>query len=90
MGLTMVIDAHDVTPAPGYGAHGPLYRLYLIKPGYLGWRIRRVGVLSARQRSSRRGPRSTNRRLENHARAPRGPDHIPALAHAAGGTRARG
>ena len=35
MGLTMVIDAHDVTPVPGYGAHGPFYRLYLIKPGYL-------------------------------------------------------
>ena len=34
-GLTMVIDAHDVTPVPGYGAHGPFYRLYLIKPGYL-------------------------------------------------------
>ena len=35
MGLTMVIDAHDVTPVPGYGAHGPFYRLYTIKPGYL-------------------------------------------------------
>jgi len=35
MGLTMVIDAHTVTPVPGYGAHGPFYRLYLIKPGYL-------------------------------------------------------
>jgi hypothetical protein len=35
MGWTMVIDAHDVTPVPGYGAHGPFYRLYLIKPGYL-------------------------------------------------------
>ena len=35
MGLTMVIDAHDVTPVPGYGAHGPFYRLYQIKPGYL-------------------------------------------------------
>jgi hypothetical protein len=35
MGLTMVIDAHDVTPVPGFGAHGPFYRLYLIKPGYL-------------------------------------------------------
>ncbi|HUZ14880.1 MAG TPA: hypothetical protein VMU72_01725 [Gaiellaceae bacterium] len=34
-GLTMVIDAHDVTPVPGYGAHGPFYRLYTIKPGYL-------------------------------------------------------
>ena len=35
MGLTMVIDAHDVTPVPGYGAHGPFYNLYRIKPGYL-------------------------------------------------------
>jgi hypothetical protein len=35
MGLTMVIDAHDVTPVPGYGSHGPFYHLYLIKPGYL-------------------------------------------------------
>jgi hypothetical protein len=35
MGLTMVIDAHDVTPVPGYGAHGPFYNLFLIKPGYL-------------------------------------------------------
>ena len=35
IGLTMVIDAHDVTPVPGYGAHGPFYRLYLIKPGYI-------------------------------------------------------
>jgi hypothetical protein len=34
-GLTMVIDAHDVTPVPGYGAHGPFYRLYTIKPGQL-------------------------------------------------------
>jgi hypothetical protein len=32
-GLSMVIDAHDVTPVPGYGAHGPFYRLYTIKPG---------------------------------------------------------
>ena len=32
-GLTMVIDAHDVTPVPGYGAHGPFYRLYTMKPG---------------------------------------------------------
>ena len=35
MGTTMVIDAHDVTPVPGYGAHGPFYRLHLVKPGYL-------------------------------------------------------
>jgi hypothetical protein len=31
----MVIDGHDVTPVPGYGAHGPFYRLYLLKPGDL-------------------------------------------------------
>ena len=43
MGLTMVVDAHDVTPVPGYGAHGPFYRLYLIKPGYLA-KIRWNGV----------------------------------------------
>jgi hypothetical protein len=34
-GETMVIDGHDVTPVPGYGAHGPFYRLYLIRPGDL-------------------------------------------------------
>jgi hypothetical protein len=34
MGTTMVIDAHDVTPVPGYGAHGPFYNLYLVKRGY--------------------------------------------------------
>jgi hypothetical protein len=43
MGLTMVIDAHDVTPVPGYGIHGPFYRLYLIKSGYLA-RIKWNGV----------------------------------------------
>jgi hypothetical protein len=42
-GLTMVIDAHDVTPVPGYGAHGPFYHLYTIKPGDLV-RIRWKGV----------------------------------------------
>jgi hypothetical protein len=42
-GLTMVIDAHDVTPVPGYGAHGPFYRLYTIKPGELA-KIRWNGV----------------------------------------------
>jgi hypothetical protein len=42
-GLTMVIDAHDVTPVPGYGAHGPFYRLYTIKPGDLA-RIKWNGV----------------------------------------------
>ena len=31
-GETMLIDGHDVTPVPGYGAHGPFYRLYLLKP----------------------------------------------------------
>jgi hypothetical protein len=37
-GETMVIDAHDVTPVPGYdthGAHGPFYHLNRIKPGYM-------------------------------------------------------
>lgn len=34
-GETMLIDAHDVTPVPGYGAHGPFYRLYLVRPGDL-------------------------------------------------------
>jgi len=43
-GLTMVIDAHDVTPVPGYGAHGPFYRLYTIKPGDLA-RITWHGVV---------------------------------------------
>ena len=38
-GLTMVIDAHDVTPVPGYGAHGPFYHLNRIRPGDLA-RIR--------------------------------------------------
>jgi hypothetical protein len=42
-GLTMVIDAHDVTPVPGYGAHGPFYRLYTIKPSDLA-RIKWNGV----------------------------------------------
>ena len=45
-GLTMVIDAHDVTPVPGYGAHGPFYRLYTIKPGDLV-RIKWKGVWRA-------------------------------------------
>jgi hypothetical protein len=35
MGLTMVIDGHDVTPVPGYGAHGPFYGLYRIRAGYV-------------------------------------------------------
>jgi hypothetical protein len=42
-GLSMVIDAHDVTPVPGYGTHGPFYRLYTIKPGERA-RIRWNGV----------------------------------------------
>lgn len=42
-GQTMVIDAHDVTPVPGYGAHGPFYRLYLVRPGDLAT-IRWKGV----------------------------------------------
>lgn len=32
-GMTMVIYGHDVTPVPGYGAHGPFHRLYLMKRG---------------------------------------------------------
>lgn len=43
MSKTMVIDGHDVTPVPGYGAHGPFYNLYLIKPGYVA-KIRWNGV----------------------------------------------
>lgn len=35
MGLAMVIDAHDVTPVPGYGVHGPFYNLDRIRRGYL-------------------------------------------------------
>jgi hypothetical protein len=34
-GKTMVMDGHDVTPVPGYGAHGPFYRLYKLRPGDL-------------------------------------------------------
>ena len=37
-GVSMVIDAHDVTPVPGYethGEHGPFYHLNRIKPGYM-------------------------------------------------------
>jgi hypothetical protein len=34
-GVSMVIDGHDVTRVPGYGSHGPFYRLHLMKPGYL-------------------------------------------------------
>jgi hypothetical protein len=46
-GESMVIDAHDVTPVPGYdthGAHGPFYHLYRIKPGYMA-KIRWNGVV---------------------------------------------
>ena len=32
-GKTMVIYGHDVTPVPGYGNHGPFYRLHLMKRG---------------------------------------------------------
>ena len=34
-GMSIVIDGHNVTPVAGYGAHGPFYRLHLMKPGYL-------------------------------------------------------
>ena len=53
-GVTMVIDAHDVTPVWGYdtnGAHGPFYHLYRIKPGEIAkikwhgvWRTYRFDV----------------------------------------------
>jgi hypothetical protein len=33
----------DVTPVPGYGGHGPFYRLYFLKPGDLAT-IRWKGV----------------------------------------------
>ena len=42
-GATMVMDGHDVTPVPGYGLHGPFYRLYFIRPGDLAT-IRWKGV----------------------------------------------
>ena len=61
-GKTLVIDGHDVTPVPGYGAHGPFYRLHLIRPGYLAkltWRCdiytyRFVAVFARRQCASKR------------------------------------
>ena len=62
MGLTMVIDAHDVTPVPGYGAHGPFYRLYTIKPGYLA-KIKWHGVWRTYRFVSR--PFAKPQRLEN-------------------------
>ena len=34
-GETMLVDGHDVTPVPGYGKHGPFYRLHLLRPGYI-------------------------------------------------------
>jgi sortase (surface protein transpeptidase) len=34
-GRPMVIAAHDVTPVPGYGAHGPFYDLVILKKSYL-------------------------------------------------------
>jgi hypothetical protein len=46
-GETMVIDAHDVTPVPGYdthGAHGPFYHLIRIQPGYMA-KIKWNGVV---------------------------------------------
>jgi hypothetical protein len=42
-GETMVIRGHDVTPVPGYGKHGPFYRLPLMKSGDLVT-ITRCGV----------------------------------------------
>jgi hypothetical protein len=59
-GEAMLIDAHDVTPVPGYdthGAHGPFYHLSRIKPGYrmkirwhgVVWRYRFVGHPFARR-----------------------------------------
>jgi hypothetical protein len=42
-GKTMVIYGHDVTPVPGYGAHGPFYRLHLMKQGDVST-ITRCGV----------------------------------------------
>lgn len=32
---TLAVAGHDVTPVPGYGAHGPFWNLYLVKPGDL-------------------------------------------------------
>lgn len=43
-GETVVIKAHDVTPVPGYGKHGPFYRLPFMKKGDL-LSITRCGVV---------------------------------------------
>lgn len=61
-GLTMVIDAHDVTPVPGYGAHGPFYRLYTIRPGDLA-KIKWNGVWRTYRFVTR--PFAKPQRLEN-------------------------
>jgi hypothetical protein len=42
-GRSSVIQAHDVTPVPGYGKHGPFYRLPLMRLGDLAT-ITRCGV----------------------------------------------
>jgi sortase (surface protein transpeptidase) len=34
-GKAMIIAGHDVTPVPGYGAHGPFYDVVDMKKGYL-------------------------------------------------------
>ncbi len=42
---TVAIAGHDVTPVPGYGAHGPFWTLYRVTPGdlvYVGVRVYRV------------------------------------------------
>jgi hypothetical protein len=43
-GMAMVIDGHDVTRIPGYGAHGPFFHLYRMKPGYMA-KIKWKGVV---------------------------------------------
>jgi hypothetical protein len=42
-GRPVVIQAHDVTPVPGYGGHGPFYRLPSMRRGDLAT-ITRCGV----------------------------------------------
>ena len=42
-GRSSVIQAHDVTPVPGYGKHGPFYRLPSMRRGDLAT-ITRCGV----------------------------------------------
>jgi hypothetical protein len=74
-GETMVIDAHDVTPVPGYdthGAHGPFYHLNRIKPGYvvkIAWhgvvrRYRFVGHPFARRQCLSKRANNKPARLE--------------------------